>query len=181
MQDEDYYPSFDDPDTFMQWPCGENHNTSTGIWLDGYTPGTNANLFVGNLYTVEEDEKYKQEMIAQNEINIANYYGVEGNASLDAAHNSSDPPPAGQTDRDRNRDRRDGRTRRIDMSFLQSSDCAGVVCLEEDPIGDGCVMPSPLRHACIKYSKNLFGTICQFQMLKCGPVSANAWAGAPFY
>jgi hypothetical protein len=181
MQDEDYYPSFDDDAAqFLSWPCGFQHNETTGIWLDGYEPQTNANMYVGKLWTAESDEKYFLELHTLNEANIAEFYGAGGAVGVNQTNTTltegyDRPPPdgyTGQSDSERERDRRvTGRKRRLNM----------VAGWHEDPVGDACVLPYPMMHYCNTFNKKLFNNICEFQMMTCRPHAHNQVAYPAFY
>ena len=65
LQDQDYYPNFDAPDTFLLQPCPEDRDNVTNLFVDGYTPRTDLKGYIGELYVKGHDDATIAQEVAE--------------------------------------------------------------------------------------------------------------------
>jgi hypothetical protein len=169
LQDQDYYPNFDEPDTFLAQPCPEDRDEVTYLYVDGYTPRTDLKKYIGELYVKDNDDA----AIAQEVAIVAKARVTFNTVHPNVTAAPRKPIPDGAVQGGGARKRR---------GLAMDSDgniCAGAnLCLIEDPGGDGCVM-NLMRHQCLKYSKSFIGDKCTFTAMLCAPfVENSAWQPA---
>jgi len=165
LQDEDYYPDFDNTDSFLAKPCAVDRNETTNLFVDGYKPRTDLKDYIGELYVKETDDAAIALELSDEAAARVTFFTQHANTTTTTElGDMTSGSGSGQR-----------RKRRVSMQDIIDG-CVGQslqACLMEDPTEDECVMPFPIRHQCLQYSISFIGGICDFTAMLCAPFYSN--------